>query len=122
MGQKGLPCIVHSHGNPLAHIILRGSNKGTNYDAESIQQIRQQHQGKLPALLIDCSHGNSSKDPLKQPLVLQQIIEERHVTQVRGVMLESHLVDDGCLGWNKTEQLLLDVAEQLSEKTLAFSA
>ena len=138
MGQKGLPCIVHSHGNPLAHIILRGSNKGTNYDAESIQQIRQQHQGKLPALVIDCSHGNSSKDPLKQPLVLQQIIEERHVTQVRGVMLESHLVDgnqkiscdmtygqsvtDGCLGWNKAEQLLLDVAEQLSEKTLAFSA
>ncbi|MEJ5136767.1 MULTISPECIES: 3-deoxy-7-phosphoheptulonate synthase [Acinetobacter] len=134
MGQKGLPCIVHSRGNPLAHIILRGSNKGTNYDAESIQQIRQQHQGKLPALLIDCSHGNSSKDPLKQPLVLQQIIEERHVTQVRGVMLESHLVDgnqkiscdmtygqsvtDGCLGWNKTEQLLLDVAEQLSKQDL----
>lgn len=138
MGQKGLPCIVHSRGNPLAHIILRGSNKGTNYDAESIQQIRQQHQGKLPALLIDCSHGNSSKDPLKQPLVLQQIIEERHVTQVRGVMLESHLVDgnqkiscdmtygqsvtDGCLGWNKTEQLLLDVAEQLSKQELLQTA
>lgn len=138
MGQKGLPCIVHSHGNPLAHIILRGSNKGTNYDAESIQQIRQQHQGKLPALVIDCSHGNSSKDPLKQPLVLQQIIEERHVTHVRGVMLESHLVDgnqkiscdmtygqsvtDGCLGWNKTEQLLLDVAEQLSKQDLLQTA
>ncbi|MFW1850375.1 3-deoxy-7-phosphoheptulonate synthase [Acinetobacter guillouiae] len=138
MGQKGLPCIVHSHGNPLAHIILRGSNKGTNYDAESIQHIRQQHQGKLPALLIDCSHGNSSKDPLKQPLVLQQIIEERHVTHVRGVMLESHLVDgnqkiscdmtygqsvtDGCLGWNKTEQLLLDVAEQLSKQDLLQTA
>jgi 3-deoxy-7-phosphoheptulonate synthase len=138
MGQKGLPCIVHSHGNPLAHIILRGSNKGTNYDAESIQQIRQQHQGKLPALVIDCSHGNSSKDPLKQPLVLQQIIEERHVTHVRGVMLESHLVDgnqkiscdmtygqsvtDGCLGWNKTEQLLLDVAEQLSKQELLQTA
>jgi len=138
MGQKGLPCIVHSHGNPLAHIILRGSNKGTNYDAESIQQIRQQHRGKLPALVIDCSHGNSSKDPLKQPLVLQQIIEERHVTHVRGVMLESHLVDgnqkiscdmtygqsvtDGCLGWNKTEQLLLDVAEQLSKQELLQTA
>ena len=88
--------------------------------------------------MIDCSHGNSSKDPLKQPLVLQQIIEERHLTHVRGVMLESHLVDgnqkiscdmtygqsvtDGCLGWSKTEQLLLDVAEQLSEKTLACLA
>ena len=75
---------------------------------------------------------------LKQPLVLQQIIEERHVTHVRGVMLESHLVDgnqkiscdmtygqsvtDGCLGWNKTEQLLLDVAEQLSKQDLLQTA
>ena len=71
-------------------------------------------------------------------MVLQQIIEERHVTQVRGVMLESHLMDgnqkiscdmtygqsvtDGCLGWNKTEQLLLDVAEQLSKQDLLQTA
>ena len=138
MSQKGTPSILQSLGNPLAHIILRGSNTGTNYDAVSIQHIRNKHQGKLPALVIDCSHGNSHKDPLKQPLVLQQIIQERHLTQVRGVMLESHLVDgnqkiscdmtygqsvtDGCLGWNKTEKLLLDVAEQLSAKVLLETA
>ena len=138
MSQQGAPCIVHSQGNPFAHLILRGANHGSNYDAESIQQIRNQHQGHLPALVIDCSHGNSAKDPLKQTAVLQQIIAERHLTHVRGVMLESHLVDgqqkiscdmtygqsvtDGCLGWDKTQKLLLDIAEQLSEQALLRSA
>ena len=84
---------------------------------------------RLPPVVIDCSHGNSGKDPLLQPQVLQQIIAERAETHVRGVMLESYLVDgqqkiscdmtygqsvtDGCLGWGKTEQLLLDVAVQM---------
>ena len=138
MSQQGTRCIVHSQGNPFAHLILRGANHGSNYDAESIQQIRNQHQGHLPALVIDCSHGNSAKDPLKQTAVLQQIIAERHLTHVRGVMLESHLVDgqqkiscdmtygqsvtDGCLGWDKTQKLLLDIAEQLSEHALLRSA
>ncbi|MEG0482626.1 MAG: 3-deoxy-7-phosphoheptulonate synthase, partial [Acinetobacter sp.] len=138
MSQKGTPCIMQSQGNPLAHLILRGANHGSNYDAESIQQIREQHQGHLPALVIDCSHGNSAKDPLKQPQVLQQIIAERQMTQVRGVMLESHLLDgkqkiscdmtygqsvtDGCLGWDKTEQLLLNIAEQLSVQPLLRTA
>ena len=138
MSQQGTPAILHSQGNPLAHIILRGSNTGTNFDAESIRQIQQHHQGQLPALVIDCSHGNSSKDPQKQPMVLAQIIRERHLTKVRGVMLESHLVDgnqkiscsmtygqsitDGCIGWKTTEQLLLGVAEQLSEQLLLCSA
>ena len=63
---------------------------------------------------------------------------EREQTQVRGIMLESHLVDgnqkiscdmtygqsvtDGCLGWDKTEQLLLEVAENLSCQNLAKTA
>lgn len=88
--------------------------------------------------MIDCSHGNSGKDPLRQPEVLQQIVAERLKTQVRGVMIESHLVDgnqkiscdmtygqsvtDGCLGWEKTEQLLLNVSKQLKTKELAHSA
>ncbi len=138
MSQRSTPSILHSQGNPLAHIILRGSNTGTNYDAVSIQQIRHKHQGNSPALVIDCSHGNSHKDPLNQPLVLQQIIQERHLTQVRGVMLESNLVDgnqkiscdmtygqsvtDGCLGWDKTEMLLVDIAEQISTQALLETA
>ena len=128
MTQQGLPAILHSNGNPLPHLILRGSNHGTNYDLASIQAMHFKHK-HLPALVIDCSHGNSGKDPLQQPNVLKQIIAERSESKVRGVMLESHLVDgnqkiscnmtygqsvtDGCLGWDKTEQLLLDVAEQM---------
>jgi len=85
-------------------------------------------------LVIDCSHGNSTKDPQRQVQVLEQIIAERQQTQVRGVMLESYLVDgqqkisdemtygqsitDGCLGWNKTEALLLKMAAQLKSAQL----
>ncbi len=133
MGQTGAPVLLASSGNPLAHIILRGSNSGTNYDAASIQAI--QKTLKQPtAIIVDCSHGNSGKDPLRQPEVLQQVVQERELTQVRGVMLESHLVDgqqkisecmvygqsvtDGCLGWDKTEALLLEMAEQLDQNQL----
>jgi len=110
-------------------LILRGSNTGPNYQAEEISKIKTKVKGDLPALVIDCSHGNSSKNPALQPAVLRQIVKERAETQVRGVMLESHLVEgnqkiscdmiygqsvtDGCIGWEKTEQLLLEAAAQL---------
>ncbi|MDQ9035884.1 3-deoxy-7-phosphoheptulonate synthase [Acinetobacter seifertii] len=138
MNQQGLPSVIQSAGNPLPHLILRGANHGPNYDLDSIQAIREKHKQNLPALVIDCSHGNSGKDPLRQPEVLQQIVAERLKTQVKGVMIESHLVDgnqkiscemtygqsvtDGCLGWDKTEQLLLSIAEQLKVNELAHSA
>ena len=134
MSQNGVPCILNSQGNPHPHLILRGSNTGPNYAATAIQQIYAQHSATLPALVIDCSHGNSTKDPQRQVQVLEQIIAERQQTQVRGVMLESYLVDgqqkisdemtygqsitDGCLGWNKTEALLLKMAAQLKSAQL----
>lgn len=129
LNTQGLPSVIHSQGNPLPHLILRGSNQGTNFDAHSILQMKQQHGKKFPACVVDCSHGNSGKDPQRQPEVLQQIIAERQHTQVRGVMLESHLIDgqqkisdqmcygqsitDGCLGWEKTEQLMRLIATSL---------
>ncbi len=138
MGQSGLPCILESQGNRCAHLILRGSNSGTNFEYAEIQKIQAQYSGMLPALVIDCSHGNSNKNPLNQISVLEQIIRERQQTQVRGVMLESFLVDgsqkisdqmrygqsitDGCLGWEKTEKLLLNVANSLTLQTLEQSA
>ena len=128
MTQQGLPAVLQSEGNLLPHLILRGSNAGANYDLSTIQAMHFKHK-RLPPVVIDCSHGNSGKDPLLQPQILQQIIAERAETHVRGVMLESYLVDgqqkiscdmtygqsvtDGCLGWGKTEQLLLDVAVQM---------
>ena len=131
MSQSGLPCVLQSRGNPLAHLILRGSNTGPNYQAEEINKIKVKVKGNLPALVIDCSHGNSSKNPALQPDVLRQIVKERAETQVRGVMLESHLVGgnqkiscdmiygqsvtDGCIGWEQTEHLLLEAAQQLKQ-------
>nr|WP_174505889.1 3-deoxy-7-phosphoheptulonate synthase [Acinetobacter sp. Marseille-Q1620] len=138
MNQQGLPSILQSQGNPYPHLILRGANHGPNYDLQSIEKIRSKISGNLPALVIDCSHGNSAKDPLRQPEILQQIILERRLTHVRGVMLESHLVDgnqkiacdmtygqsitDGCLGWEKTQAALLNAATILKIDTLKRSA
>ena len=138
MSQSGLPAILQSEGNPNPHLILRGSNSGTNYQLNDIVKIRDKNQGHLPPLVIDCSHGNSAKNPLNQPEVLKQIIAEKAESNVCGVMLESFLVDgnqkishdmiygqsvtDGCLGWEKTEQLYLEVAEQLRTTALKQSA
>ena len=138
MSQSGLPCILNSKGNPKAHLILRGSNSDPNYQLSEIEKIKAKHSTDLPALVIDCSHGNSSKNPMLQPTVLEQIVAERLHSNVRGVMLESHLVDgnqkisedmvygqsvtDGCLGWTKTEQLLLNMADSLRCESLKRSA
>lgn len=138
MSQSGLPCILNSQGNPKAHLILRGSNSGPNYQLSEIEKIKAKYSIDLPALVIDCSHGNSSKNPMLQSKVLEQIVAERLHNNVRGVMLESHLVDgnqkisedmvygqsvtDGCLGWTKTEQLLLNMADSLRCESLKRSA
>ena len=81
--------------------------------------------------MVDCSHANSGKDPLRQPAVLESVIEQRLAgdMSLRGVMLESHLFDgcqplsdelrygvsitDGCLGWTATEQVLRQAAQRL---------
>ncbi len=138
LSQSGLPSILNSAGNPKAHLILRGSNTGPNYALAEIEKIKAKSQMELPALVIDCSHGNSAKDPMQQPEVLARIVAERAHSNVRGVMLESHLVDgnqkisndmtygqsvtDGCLGWEKTKTLLLNTADLLRVTALKRSA
>ena len=138
LSQSGLPSIIHSKGNPKSHLILRGSNSGPNYQLSEIEKIKLKNHGDLPALVIDCSHGNSHKNPLSQPNVLKTIVEERHHTNVKGVMLESFLVDgnqkisenmtygqsvtDGCLGWESTSQLILEINQSLKIDQLKRSA
>ena len=138
MSQSGLPCILESEGNPKAHLILRGSNAGPNYHLTEIEKIKAKLKTELPALVIDCSHGNSDKNPLLQAEVLRTIVAERSLSHVRGVMLESHLNDgqqkissemtygqsitDGCLGWDKTQQLLIEIADSLRTSALKRSA
>lgn len=129
----GHPALLHTRGNPDTHLVLRGGHGAPNYDAASVAEARRAlaKQGIAPRIMVDCSHANSGKDPLRQPAVLESVIEQRLAgdMSLRGVMLESHLFDgcqpvsgelrygvsitDGCLGWSGTEQLLREAAERL---------
>src|SRR5690606_2824615 len=115
------------------HLVLRGGHGAPNYDAQSVAAARRalEKNGIAPRIMVDCSHANSGKDPLRQPAVLASVIEQRLTgdSSLRGVMLESHLFDgcqslgselrygvsitDGCLGWAATERLLRTAAERL---------
>lgn len=129
VNESGAKSVIRTKGNPGTHIVLRGGETGPNYDPQSVSDaISKLEQANLvPHLLIDCSHHNSNKQYFHQTVVfqsiLQQIIEGN--TNIRGLMLESHLfagnqplsldpkelkhgvsVTDPCLDWQSTSQLL----------------
>ncbi|MDD0976172.1 3-deoxy-7-phosphoheptulonate synthase [Pseudomonas fontis] len=131
---QGHPAIVETLGNPDTHLVLRGGHKGPNYDAASIEQARQglAKGGIAARIMVDCSHANSGKDPLRQPAVFDAVLQQRLAgdRSIVGMMLESNLfegcqalgkgaleygvsITDGCLGWAGTEQLLRDAASAL---------
>ncbi|WP_280282803.1 3-deoxy-7-phosphoheptulonate synthase [Pseudomonas sp. BN415] len=131
--ELGRPALVQTAGNADTHLVLRGGHQGPNHDAASVQAARAglEKLGIAPRILVDCSHANSGKDPLRQPGVLQDVIDQRLDGQdaLRGVMIESHLFDgaqslscdlrygvsitDGCLGWAGTEAILREAAARL---------
>ena len=133
----GRNCIVRTNGNPWGHLILRGGADGPNYDAASIKRAMDglEHGGLPPRFLVDCSHANSGKDPLRQPDVWRDVLGQRldGNDSIIGLMLESNLfegrqdltsdpadlrygvsVTDGCLGWDATEALLRETHAKLS--------
>lgn len=130
---QGRAALVETQGNPDTHLVLRGGHQGPNYDQQSIAQAcaSMRKAGLEPALMVDCSHANSGKDPQRQPQVLQSVLAQRAAGErsLRAVMLESNLMDgqqalcenlrygvsitDGCLGWVNTEQMLLSALQQL---------
>ncbi|KAF4671250.1 hypothetical protein FOL47_001594 [Perkinsus chesapeaki] len=100
--KQGTAAIVHSHGNSDSHIILRGGKGGPNYNKKHVEECvaKQKKKGIDKGVIIDCSHGNSSKDYKRQPLVLKEIIKEQitpaaqaKCRDVSGVMIESHLFE-----------------------------
>ena len=129
----GRPALVETDGNPDTHLVLRGGHSGPNHDAASVAVARAslEKQGIAARIMVDCSHANSGKDPLRQPAVLRDVLDQRLAgdASLRGVMLESHLFDgcqalsaelrygvsitDGCLGWSGTEAMLREAAERL---------
>ncbi|MCU1719693.1 3-deoxy-7-phosphoheptulonate synthase [Pseudomonas sp. 5P_5.1_Bac1] len=134
---QGHPAIVETLGNPDTHLVLRGGHKGPNYDAASVEQARQglAKAGIAARIMVDCSHANSGKDPLKQPAVFDDVLRQRldGDRSLVGVMIESHLFDgcqalgkgpleygvsitDGCLGWEGTEAMLRKAACELRKQ------
>ena len=92
----GQAAIVSTTGNPDGHLVLRGGKGGPNFHGEAVEAAAAQlARDGLPArLMVDCSHGNSSKDYRRQGEVLRSVAEQvaGASVHVMGVMLESHLV------------------------------
>ena len=130
-----------SKGNPYAHAILRGytnkhGNARPNYHYEDLIFLHECYEknGLLnPAVVIDANHANSGKDPFQQGRIIKEVLQSRAFNPdvhrlVKGFMVESYLEDgsqhigdgvygksitDPCLGWEKTERLVLDMAEMV---------
>ena len=136
--KEGAPAIYETSGNQYGHLILRGGDRtGPNFDRQSIENamlLLAEHD--MPAnVVIDCSHGNSSKDPLNQKQVVEDICQSLSTgtTAIKGLMLESHLVGgrqdyvpggstygqsitDGCLSLDQTIPLLAKLYEVVATR------
>ncbi len=132
---------VHSDGNPIAHAILRGYvNKHgqslPNYHYEDLVHLAENYFASglaNPALIVDTNHSNSGKQYLQQVRIAKEVLHScRHDADVKklvkGFMIESYIEDgaqkigecvygksitDPCLGWEKTERLIYDIADLL---------
>lgn len=130
-----------STGNPYAHAILRGyTNKHgdsrPNYHYEDLVFLHHlyKEQGLLnPAAIIDANHANSGKNPFQQGRIIREVLQNRNYDPdihalVKGFMVESYIEDgnqkigqdvygksitDACLGWDKTQKLIYDIAEMV---------
>ena len=132
---------VESQGNPLAHAILRGyvnkhGQSMPNYHYEDLIHLAEVYEKsalKNPAVIVDTNHANSGKKWMEQPRIAKEVLNScRHSDYVKkivkGLMIESYIEDgaqkpeenvygksitDPCLGWEKTERLILDLADML---------
>lgn len=136
INQAGQVCLLQTQGNPDGHVILRGG-KTPNYSPADVEQCEKEmvKAGLRPALMIDCSHGNSNKDYRRQPGVAESAVAQIKDgnRSIIGLMLESHIhegsqsseqprsemrygvsVTDACISWETTEQLLQSIHRDLS--------
>ncbi|MFI5315814.1 MAG: 3-deoxy-7-phosphoheptulonate synthase [Myxococcota bacterium] len=126
---------IETAGNPDAHLVLRGGGRGPNFAPAEVARAAELLAPLALArpVLVDCSHGNSGKDPARQPDVLRAVVAQfsAEETPLLGAMLESHLesgrqtlradappaygisLTDACLGWDATEALLRGTADRL---------
>lgn len=132
---------VTTTGNPMAHAILRGyvdryGRSHPNYHYEDLIDLKE-HYDELhlqnPAVIVDCNHSNSGKQFMQQIRIAKDVLHSMRSSEdirglVKGLMIESYLVDgnqkvgggvygksitDPCLGWEKSERLIYELAEEL---------
>ena len=136
--QGGQVAVIRTRGNSYGHMVLRGGDKGPNYDSVTVALVEKElDKARLPSnVVIDCSHANSNKDHNLQPLVMNdcvhQILEGNK--SIVGVMLESNIgagnqklttdlsqlkygvsVTDACIDWETTEKVLREAREKLKD-------
>lgn len=132
---------VTSSGNPYAHAVLRGYIDAdgvmtSNFDVDNLRRVSELYgESELsnPSIVVDCNHANSGKNPLEQMRIATEIVQCRRLNHdlrklVKGLMIESYIEDgsqsmdehiygksitDPCLGWDKTEELVLELADLL---------
>ena len=132
---------VTSAGNPFAHAILRGyidyaGRSTSNYHYEDLLRVQELYaKSNLvnPSVIVDTNHNNSGKKYLEQVRIAKDIVHSRNQNAdikslVKGLMIESYIEDgackpeehifgksitDPCIGWEKTERLILDIADKL---------
>jgi 3-deoxy-7-phosphoheptulonate synthase len=135
----GAASAIVTRGNPNCHIVLRGGTTGPNYSPAHIAQAEQllAKAGLIKAILVDCSHDNSAKQPEHQPEVLRAVLAQVAAgnTSLIGAMIESNLhagsqpfpqprekllpgvsITDGCIDWGTTEAVVREVHAALAPR------
>ncbi|KAG5355770.1 Phospho-2-dehydro-3-deoxyheptonate aldolase, phenylalanine-inhibited [Yarrowia sp. B02] len=136
--KPGVVAIVGTDGNEDCFLILRGGSKGPNYDAEHVAEVKKQvGETKGPRIMVDCSHGNSSKNHKNQPLVASNVAQQIASGEkaICGLMIESNInegrqdicdnkedmkygvsVTDACINWEDTEKVLEELAQAVKTR------
>ena len=131
----GEPSICRTKGNPDSHIILRGGKEGPNYYEKNLDKLEEDMELRSLNIgyIVDCSHGNSRKDYLNQPKVLDYLIKQRTSgrNKLKGIMIESNIhegkqnlskkaelrygvsITDSCLSFTQTKDIILRAYQEL---------
>jgi 3-deoxy-7-phosphoheptulonate synthase len=136
---EGAASAIVTRGNPDCHVVLRGGTSGPNYSPDDIAQTEKllAKAGLPKAILVDCSHDNSAKQPERQPDVARELLAQISAgnNSIMGLMLESNLeagnqpfpqpreklrygvsITDACIDWSTTEKLVRDLHAALAPR------
>lgn len=134
--QDGRVALVRTRGNRDTHLVLRGGGGKPNHTRDHVAraEVGLRAAGMRPRILIDCSHVNSLRDPQRQPLVVEDVLQqiEEGSDSIKGIMLESNIhagaqelaqpplslrygvsITDACMGWEDTQSCLRHLARRL---------